>query len=461
MKQWCKIFDEKFKNQIAIVDENDLEITYGELYQACFLLHNKIKESLGLKRRSVLLYLNPDADFVISFFAILMAGHTPFLVTMDLKNELESLSQHFDSVLTKSSYYDYLSKFIALDKLDIVEFEKEKGELSSYKDFVFDENQAMFNSHSSGSTGVPKLIPGTLKKFLKTTRGKTISQMVSSNDFVFSLAPFNHAYGFLVGVFIPFYYGSRIRIKNNGFSFQDICNASVINETTLVVSTPPVFKYLVEYMDTLPKNFFEKCRYFISSAAKLDENIIEKFKEYFNLKIFEIYGSTEGLIVGTRDTSQTLNWKIEEEIEWKVEATQELLIKTHLRPNQEEEIWFSTGDLVNILDESKGIFELSGRLESFIKVKGVKVYVHEIEQSLKQLPLIKEVVVIKHPAEEESIAFIVPTEEGDPKKIERTIREFCSQKVASSRIPNIIKILSEIPRNKTGKVVLSDLKKLI
>lgn len=456
-----KLFDPEFRKVPAVSDENGKVYTYGDLYQSAYGLHLKLKSVVRKENQDILLYLNPDADFIVGLYAIIMAGHTPFLVTMDLKKELGELGSYYSAILTRNNHIDHLSQFISIDEYDVIEFEKENISDHPYEIFEVNILDAFINSHSSGSTGTPKLIPGTYQKYLKSCCGKTISDLWRKEDIVFSLAPLNHAYGLLVGLFIPFYYGAMVRVKNNGFSFQDICNQEVLKNVTLLVSTPPVFKYLTEFMTTVPNDMFKDCRYFLSAAAKLDDSIIFQLRDYFNLHIFEIYGSTEALIIGTRDTSESLEWRFEEGLEWKVDEKGGLHLKINLYPGKIEGTWYETGDLVSIEDEKSGVFSLAGRADNFIKIKGLKIYTHEIENSLKEMPQVEDVVVVKHPEEEEAVAFIVPVKSTVGVDAEKEIRSYCSRNLAGSRIPKYLKMMSEIPRNKTGKVVLSELKKLI
>jgi oxalate---CoA ligase len=111
--------------------------------------------------------------------------------------------------------------------------------------------------------------------------------------------------------------------------------------------------------------------------------------------------------------------------------------------------WLRTGD-IGKLDE-EGYVTLVGRSKEMINRGGEKISPTEIDA-----------VLLAHPAVVEAAAFGVP----DPKYGEDVeaavvlkgdadpdgLRTFCRERLADFKVPKVIRIVSELPKNAMGKV---------
>lgn len=122
--------------------------------------------------------------------------------------------------------------------------------------------------------------------------------------------------------------------------------------------------------------------------------------------------------------------------------------------------WFRTGDLGTF--DAQGLLRIVGRKKEMIIRGGANIYPREIEEVLYQHPDIMDAAVIGIPDArlgERTCACIVP-------RAGRTIGfddvvGFLRPKIATYKLPEIVEIMSELPRTPTGKIQKEPLRALI
>ncbi len=182
-------------------------------------------------------------------------------------------------------------------------------------------------------------------------------------------------------------------------------------------------KYNLNYLSTVPTvydylnnegqgslNSLELC---VSSAAPLFPTTIENFKRKYGKDIIQQYGFTEGLILtfqpkelaGTISIGRPLpnvEIRIVKE-DWSESDEGELLVKApwimlgYKDPKETAKVfrdgWLMTGDLVKI-DKNTGLLYFKGVKKRMLKFKGYPIFPRDLEEILKNHPLVEEVKVI-------------------------------------------------------------------
>ena len=118
---------------------------------------------------------------------------------------------------------------------------------------------------------------------------------------------------------------------------------------------------------------------------------------------------------------------------------------------------YATGDLA--YRDERGLFWLVGRKRDMLKVGGHRVGAREIEDAILEYPAISEVAVIGVPDEvmgDRLVAYLVPRTPSDPPDI-RTLQTFLRDRLASHKIPGIIELVTDLPKNASGKVMKREL----
>ncbi|CAG8733314.1 6058_t:CDS:2, partial [Acaulospora morrowiae] len=110
--------------------------------------------------------------------------------------------------------------------------------------------------------------------------------------------------------------------------------------------------------------------------------------------------------------------------------------------------WFKTGDVAIKTDKEK-VFKIHGRSNiDIIKSGAYKISALEVEYELLSHPNILEVAVIGIEDHEWGQKVAALGLKLDLKHL----REFCKTKLASYKVPTMLKVVDELPRNAMGKV---------
>ena len=245
------------------------------------------------------------------------------------------------------------------------------------------------------------------------------------------------------------------------------------NDATTFAAVPATLTSLV---NNFPEKFVEKCiglRLIITNSTKVPEDTINKILNLLpNTKFATYYGLTEA----SRSTFMIFNEnKNKKESVGKLAPGVELKIKKEKDELKQGEIlvrgknvidnywnleltekftnnWLETGD-VGYLDKD-GFLYLTGRKDYVINVGGEKVNPEEIEEIVKILDPIEEVVAIgiKHEIFGKVIKLLVKKYEG--KEIDTlSIMTHCKQNLERFKVPMKVEFVSKFPKNEHGKII--------
>ena len=118
--------------------------------------------------------------------------------------------------------------------------------------------------------------------------------------------------------------------------------------------------------------------------------------------------------------------------------------------------WHYTGD-IGVIDES-GFITLRGRKGNMMIRGGENVYPVEVEDALLAVTGVREAGVTSFPDDvlgERIIAVVAPKERH--RVTEEMLREACEERLAEYKIPDIFRVVDELPRNQNGKLKRGEL----
>jgi long-chain acyl-CoA synthetase len=126
--------------------------------------------------------------------------------------------------------------------------------------------------------------------------------------------------------------------------------------------------------------------------------------------------------------------------------------------------WLHTGDMGS-LDED-GFLTLKDRSKDLIISGGSNIYPREVEEVLLLHPSVSEVSVVgrTHPEwGEEVVAFVVLRSHAGPhaSQILLDLNEHCLSHMARFKRPKHYRVVEQLPKNETGKVLKTELRKLL
>ncbi|HWV50672.1 MAG TPA: long-chain-fatty-acid--CoA ligase [Microbacterium sp.] len=119
--------------------------------------------------------------------------------------------------------------------------------------------------------------------------------------------------------------------------------------------------------------------------------------------------------------------------------------------------WYRTGDIVTI-DEA-GFVRIVDRIKELIITGGFNVAPTEVENALRQHPLVSDAAVVGLPSDhsgEEVVAAVVV--DGDSDADVEAIREFARSILTPYKVPRRVFVVDELPRSLIGKVLRREVK---
>ncbi|HET7626260.1 MAG TPA: long-chain fatty acid--CoA ligase, partial [Verrucomicrobiae bacterium] len=112
--------------------------------------------------------------------------------------------------------------------------------------------------------------------------------------------------------------------------------------------------------------------------------------------------------------------------------------------------------------DDEGYYYITDRKKDMLLVNGNNVYPREIEEIIYQFPNVKEVAVVGRADErrgEHAVAFVVANE--GTTLDETALLKFIREKIADYKVPREVIFVSALPRNATGKVLKTELRKQV
>jgi long-chain acyl-CoA synthetase len=119
--------------------------------------------------------------------------------------------------------------------------------------------------------------------------------------------------------------------------------------------------------------------------------------------------------------------------------------------------WFHTGDL-GYADED-GFFFIVDRKKDFVIRGGYNVYPREVEEVLYEHPAVAEAAVIGRPDPrlgEEVLAFVALKPGASAH--ENDLVDFAKERLAAYKYPREVRIVDELPKGATGKILKKELR---
>ena len=122
--------------------------------------------------------------------------------------------------------------------------------------------------------------------------------------------------------------------------------------------------------------------------------------------------------------------------------------------------WLLTGDVGH--RDADGYYYITDRKKDMLIVNGINVYPREIEEVIYHFPGVKEAAVIGVPDArrgEQPVAFVAVAE-GQTLD-EKALLQFIRGKLADYKVPKQIIFLPALPKNATGKILKTELRKQV
>jgi malonyl-CoA/methylmalonyl-CoA synthetase len=475
----------------------ETEITYRELNQDSNRMANFFLSTGVKKGDRAILYLQKSLAFVVAHIALQKIGaigvplnpgfkksemeyllHDAQASLVMLDPEQEVMIQEIDSKLhiividTKKPYQDLDFFKSAPDSMPQIEINADDPGLIIY---------------TSGTTGKPKGAILTHGNLVHDARNIIHIWEIKQSDVMCHALPLFHVHGLCFELHTALLTGAST-IMLDRFSPEEVIDVLAKNEgeyaCTLFMSVPAIYAKLIEYMEG--KNLdFEHIRLWTSGSAPLLVKDFEKIKNTFGKEPVEREGMTEtgmnfsnplravrkpGSIGLPMPNLEVRIVDPETFLDVIPGQTGEIWLKGpsitpgYWRKPEEtskafEKGWFKSGDLGKV--DEDGYYYLTDRIKHIIISGGENISPKEVEAIINEVDGVAESSVVGIADEKwgEKVVAAVVLKPGS--KVEANmIKSFCKKHLHDWKVPKDIAFIEELPRNKMGKVIKEDVKKI-
>lgn len=470
----------------------DEEITFSQLEVMASRLAHKLKALAVSRGDRVAIVLPNSSRWVISYFAVMKLGAVAVPLDFRLKGEeiVPVLRDASVKVVITSDNHPEGSLFSEVDGVTgvVMSGEGVAGSSASFEEVIADESlssavevpvrdeeEALY-LYTSGTTGKPKGVVLTFANLDLFPQGMHDVLGTREEDVLGCLLPMSHISG-------PIICNECVERGSTLFIFDQlrpdkILSAVEKHRVTYFHSVPPVFEALLHVPHKERFNV-ESLRFVAMMGTSVPLPLLKMFKEAFpSVSVIQGYGLTETSpfitllpleyeqekmgSIGTAVPRAQVKLVNEQGEEVRQGEPGELIVKGpmlmkeyHNNPDATRERirdgWLYTGDLCR--KDGDGFYYHLGRKDDMIIVGGLNVYPAEVEEVLKQHPLLLEVGVVGVPDEERGAVIKAAVVVKPGSKITgKEIRAYCKQRLATFKVPKIVELWDELPKGSTGKI---------
>jgi long-chain acyl-CoA synthetase len=454
----------------------------------------------GVEPADVVSLLMPNSvEYIIAYFAcwelgaiagpinsLLKAQETAFVIADSAAKAVLVHSEFLPTIESVRSELPNLQAVIEFDDeaLATKDFKEDSDGANSTTLALSDinaETDAII-IYTSGTTGKPKgclLTHGNL-----IANARQISQWLgfTENDRLLTIMPLFHMNAVSVTTMSALYAGGSTVVspKFSASRFWQIISDYQITSFGSVATMLSML--LTKYPDGVPKGLTtDQLRFAMCGSAPVPAEVMKRFEETFNCLVIEGYGLSESTCRSTFNPPDARRrpgscgipigneMRVVDEEDREVADGQlgeivlrgENILKGYYRNPEATAIafrggWFHTGDVG--YRDSDGFFYIVDRKSDMIIRGGENIYPREIDEVLYQHAAVAAAASIGVPDQlygEEVAAFVV-LKEGSEVTAEELI-DFCRARLADFKCPKTVRLVKEIPKGPTGKLLKREL----
>jgi len=483
-------------DKIFLISENDeRRFTYAEFEQAVGRVMRLLQSHAVGKGDVVGLLLPNSAEYIIGYYACWKLGALAGPINSLLKEEEISFvlnNSEAKAILIHSEFLPRLENIREdLPHLQAVivfddeaqatrEFANSNSTNAGLPDVGPDDEAIII--YTSGTTGKPKGCLLTHGNLIANARQISEWLQFTKDDRLLSIMPLFHMNAVSVTTMSALYAGGSTVVSPK-FSASRFWQIISDYEITSFGSVATMLSMLLStYPDGVPAGLkTDQLRFAMCGSAPVPAEVMQRFEATFHCLVIEGYGLSESTCRSTfnppdkRRRAGSCGIPIGNEMRVVDEEDNEMpdgelgeivmrgenILKGYYRNEEATAIafrngWFHTGD-IGYRDQD-GFFYIVDRKSDMIIRGGENIYPREIDEVLYQHPAVAAAATIGVPDQlygEEVAAFVVLKEGSEA--TEEEIIAFCETRLADYKCPKKVRIVEEIPKGPTGKLLKREL----
>jgi acyl-CoA synthetase (AMP-forming)/AMP-acid ligase II len=460
-----------------ITGEGGLGLTYGELGEAVGVLAGRLS-ALGVERGSrVALVVPSGPDFVQLLLALVALGATAApLNPAYTRDEYAFYLEDLGPELLLLAAGELRAAREAAGRVRIVEVASSRGGppmlAGAEAEAPFEEaepDDIALLLHTSGTTSRPKQVPLLQRNLAASTRTVAAFYDLGPGDVSYVAMPLFHVHGLVASTFAALGAGGSVVVPRR-FSARAFWPQARRHGVTWFSAGPTLHQMILERIDA--EGAPETLRFARSCSSALSPALMQRLEEALRVPVLEAYGMTEAShqmasnplppakrVPGSVGIASGAEIRIVDAGGYDAPLGEVAIRGPGVTPgylnnppaNEESffDGWFRTGDRGSL--DADGYLRLEGRIKEMILRGGENISPYEIED-----------VLLAHPAVADAVCFGVADEKygervGAAVQLageadERALGDWCRERLAAFKVPEVIHLLDAIPRTPTGKV---------
>lgn len=459
-------------NKTFLIDRDDQEVTYSEVLRRALWFRGRLKECDVKPGDRVVLTAPNSAAYISSYLGTLLHGAVSSLV------DHQSPRDYLEFVIRDTGARVWASegsngpRVAQAEHLSIMDSVGETTSEDLGDGMMADSGDALI-IYTSGTTGRPKGVRLTHDNLRHSVAAISDWAEIEPDNTEFTTLSLTHLFG-LAHVHIHWTLGGSVIIDEGLRDPRVVLDRMKRWKPTSFPATPAGLRLLLH---SFPSEFAaagHHLRHIIINSAPMRPDDTRRLMELLpETRCYMYYGLTEASrsthILYNRHPdklstvgkpSRGCDLKIDYEVATPMAEGGEILLRgPHVSPGYwgepprdvDGEGWFRTGDLGQ--QDADGFVTWLGRVREQINVDGRKVAPREVEEVLREHPLVDDCVVVGCPDEiygEVVVAFVVT--EHDATDISLTLRRYCRDRLEPHKIPRRVGVIDSIPTTASGKV---------
>ncbi|MCX4967003.1 condensation domain-containing protein [Streptomyces sp. NBC_00654] len=324
---------------------------------------------------------------------------------------------------------------------------------------------------SSGSTGEPKRVIRTQGHQVAEAGNITSTAGITADDVLLCPVPLFHALGQFCCLLAAARSGATLVLPDRSTgasSVEAVVRALARHRVTLLIAVPHLFDALADLPAGTPADL-DAVRLCLSGSNFLPPAVARRFQNRFGLPVRQTYGSTEaGSVcwdvgedhspgtVGTPLDGTRVQVTDDNGTPLPLGAEGEIVVSGHAVVNDPGRDHHRTGDLGRL--DAHGRLTVVGRSRVLIDTGGHKVNPVEVERVLADHPHIADsgVAGIPLPGTGTLLVAAVRLRDGAPAE-PADVLAHCTRHLPAHAVPQRLRMVTEIPRTRLGKVRRTEL----
>ena len=473
------------RDELAIVDQ-DQRITYGDLLERISGMRGWLRSALDPKAGEVIAAsLSNTWQFVASFFAVSELGGVFMPCNPQWRaEELRWFAGRlgFRGVITEPQFrteWDRIGDVVRPESvltLDRAASRAEPGAVLNSLPFLRSEDDPALYLPTSGSTGVPRVVPRTHRNLEAGARNVALALGIGPGRRFLSTIPFFHGNGFHNCMLMPLISGATLVLMRQ---FSPAAGHELIDRerVDILIGSPFICSALAD--SAADPRLLSTLQLCFSAGARLPSAVSQRWRDRFGIQVRQWYGMSETSVISIDRAREEpgspagtsvgppipgVEVKVLDAMgtELGCGVVGELAVRSRTvmpgyvgEPELNQQIFhhgfFRTGDFGYV--DSAGNLYLGGRMRHVINMGGVKVDPVEVEQAVEALAGVSacHVDAVPNGREGEVIRARVVTRHGFD-VTRRDVIAHCRGRLAEYKLPRIIEFVETLPTTIAGKM---------